>query len=140
SSGIGRALASLLASKGHTVGIVGRRTSLLENLAATCPDRFYAQTLDVTDTDACPQQLEELVVAMGGVDILVISAGGGDVNEDLDFEKEQQMIALNVSGFTCVADWAFTYFKSRGIGHLAAITSIAGIRGSRQAPAYSATK
>lgn len=140
SSGIGRALATLLVSAGHTVGITGRRTALLEELATTHPANFHVQAFDITDTDTCSAQLDALAMAMGGVDVLVISAGGGDVNETLDFEVEQRMIALNVSGFTCVADWAFTYFKARGQGHLAAITSIAGIRGSRQAPAYSATK
>lgn len=140
SSGIGRALANLFATKGHKVGIAGRRTELLEELAATRPDHFYVQTIDVTDTDACPRQLDLLAETMDGIDCIIVSAGGGDVNDSLDFEKEQQMISLNVSGFTCVADWAFRYFKKQGKGHLAAITSVAGMRGSRQAPAYSATK
>ena len=140
SSGIGRALAEILASEGNIVGITGRRTELLQELAATQPERFYVSTFDITDTDTCPAHLNALVAAMGGIDTLIISAGGGDVNEPLDFAVEQKMIALNVSGFTCVADWAFNYFKAKGEGHLAAISSIAGVRGSRQAPAYSATK
>src|SRR3546814_20725024 len=77
---------------------------------------------------------------MGGVDIIVISAGGGDTNAALDFGIEQGMIDLNVRAFTQVAAWAFNYFKQRGRGQLAAITSVAGMRGSRQAPGYSATK
>ncbi|WP_257667336.1 SDR family NAD(P)-dependent oxidoreductase [Parapedobacter tibetensis] len=140
SSGIGRALAEILVSEGNIVGITGRRTELLQDLEAAQPDRYYVRAFDVTDTDGCADHLDALVSTMGGVDILVISAGGGDVNEALDFAVEQKIIALNVSGFTCVADWAFNHFKAKGHGHLAAISSIAGIRGSRQAPAYSATK
>ena len=42
---------------------------------------------------------------------------------------------------TCeIADWAFNYFEKQTFGHLVAISSIAGLRGSRQAPAYNATK
>lgn len=139
-SGIGRALAELLVAEGHVVGITGRRASLLQEIAVSRPDRYHFCVADVTDTDTSIGHLEALVTAMGGVDMVVICAGGGDVNESLDFEVEQKMINLNVRAFTQLADWAFNYFKHRGYGHLAAISSIAGIRGSRQAPAYSATK
>ena len=94
----------------------------------------------MTDTATSITQLETLVAAMGGVDTIVISAGGGDTNAALDFAVEQRMIDLNVRAFTQLADWAFNYFKERGQGHLAAITSVAGMRGSRQAPGYSASK
>ncbi len=139
-SGIGRAMAQLLVSEGYTVGITGRREELLLELAATDPDQYRFRSFDVTDTANVTIHLEELVLAMGGLDTVVISAGGGDVNRSLDFEVEHRMIALNVEAFTCLADWAFNYFKRQGHGQLAAITSVAGIRGSRQAPAYSATK
>lgn len=140
SSGIGRALADTLASAGSIVGIAGRREALLHDLAATRPDRYRVHAFDVTEANTCIAHLETLAKAMGGVDAVVISAGGGDVNEALDFEVERKMINLNVFAFTQLADWAFNYFKRQGFGHLVAITSIAGIRGSRQAPAYSATK
>lgn len=139
-SGIGRALAETLVSEGYFVGITGRRKPLLRELAASRPDRYYISGFDVTAVDTSIEHLEALAAAMGGVDTVIISAGGGDVNESLDFGVEQKMIDLNVRAFTQVADWAFNYFKRRGHGHLAAISSIAGIRGSRQAPAYSATK
>ena len=140
SSGIGQALAALMVANGHVVGITGRREALLATTAASHPDQYHYRAFDVTDVDRVPAKLEELAAAMGGIDTVVISAGGGDVNRSLDFDMEHQMITLNVTAFTCVADWAFTYFKQRGYGQLAAITSVAGMRGSRQAPAYSATK
>lgn len=140
SSGIGRALAGILVSAGHAVGVTGRRAELLEEVAATCPERVYVRVFDATDTAVCGAELDALAAAMGGVDAVVISAGGGDVNEQLDFALEQQMIRLNVLAFTCIADWAFTRFLAQGYGQLAAITSIAGIRGSRQSPGYSAVK
>ena len=140
SSGIGWELAGIMAAAGHTVGITARRGALLTKLAADYPGRVFPHPFDITDTDACATELAALAAAMGGLDTLVISAGGGDVNESLDFLREQQMIRLNVSAFTCVADWAFTYFKKQGRGQLAAITSIAGLRGSRQSPGYSAVK
>jgi short-subunit dehydrogenase len=87
-----------------------------------------------------PAKLDVLVQELGGLDLFFISAGGGDLNETLDFEVEKKMIDLNVSAFTQLADWAYRYFRNQGFGHLVAISSIAGIRGLRHAPAYNATK
>jgi short-subunit dehydrogenase len=58
----------------------------------------------------------------------------------LDFKIEKRTIDTNVIGFTIIADWTFNYFQKQKYGHLVAISSIAGLRGSRQAPAYNATK
>jgi len=74
------------------------------------------------------------------VGTIVISAGGGAVNDPLDFEPERKTVDLNVRAFTRMAVWAFHKLANQGGGHLAAISSVAGTRGSRQAPAYSATK
>lgn len=139
-SGIGRALADVFAAGGHVVGITGRREALLHEILATRPASYHISAFDVTDTAASIMRLEALAAAMGGVDMIVISAGGGDTNAALDFAVEQRMIHLNVQAFTQVADWAFNYFRDRKGGHLAAITSVAGMRGSRQAPGYSASK
>ena len=58
----------------------------------------------------------------------------------MNFEIEKRTIETNVLGFTCVSDWAFNYFEKQKFGHLVAISSIAGIRGNRQATSYNATK
>jgi short-subunit dehydrogenase len=72
--------------------------------------------------------------------LLIISSGSGDLNPSLDSEIENETNAVNVTGFTAAADWAFNFFERQKSGHLAAITSIAGIRGGRHAPAYNASK
>lgn len=139
-SGIGRAIAIQLAEDGYQVGITGRRTHLLERLQAERPQSFLMKTVDVTDVPGTTAQLEQLVNELGGLDLLVLSSGTGDLNEALDFAVEQHTIDTNVTGFTNVATWVFNYFAKQGSGHLAAITSVGGLRGSRQAPAYNATK
>jgi short-subunit dehydrogenase len=139
-SGIGRELAMLLAENNYLVGVTGRRTELLESLKREKPDSFLCKSFDVTNTKATTENLEALIDELGGLDLLVISSGIGDVNQKLDFEIEKKAIDLNVVGFTSVCDWAFSYFEKQKRGHLTAITSIAGLRGSSLAPAYSATK
>ena len=140
SSGIGKGLAQLLADQSYKVGITGRRTGLLDELKSERPEVYFTKYLDVADTNSCIPVLTELVEALGGLDLLVISAGTGDINKDLDFSIEKRTIDTNVLGFTCIADWAFNYFQAQNSGHLVGISSIAGIRGNRHAPAYNASK
>ena len=77
---------------------------------------------------------------MSGLDLLIISAGIGDENKNLNFDVENSVIKTNIQGFTCIADWSLRYFKKQGYGHLVNISSIAGIRGNGIAPSYNATK
>jgi len=140
SSGIGHQLAILLAANGYKVGITGRRDQLLLNLQATNPDQFIVSVFDVTDIAAVPLKLKQLSDELGGLDLLVLSSGTGKINPTLDTAVEQEINTLNVAGFTAIANWAFNFFQKQSFGHFAAITSIAGIRGSRQAPAYFASK
>ena len=139
-SGIGKGLAKLLAGNGYKVGITGRRTELLEDLKSENPKLFFTKTFDITDVKIIPEKLQELADEIGGFDLLIISSGTGDLNENLDFEIDKRIIDTNVSGFTCVADWTFNYFETQKSGHLVAITSIAGLRGSKMAMAYNASK
>jgi len=140
SSGIGRQLAVILSQNNYKVGVTGRRLELLQELKATSPDSFFILDFDVTNIAKVPQYLQQLADEMGGVDLLVMSSGAGKVNSKLDHGIEKYTNDVNVAGFTVVADWALNYFEQQGAGHFAAITSVAAIRGSRQAPAYNASK
>ncbi len=139
-SGIGRELALILAGHNYKVGITGRREQLLLNLQASKPEDFVVSAFDVSQIDDVPQALQKLTDELGGLDLLVLSSGTGQINPALDTAIEQQTNAVNVTGFTAVANWAFNFFAQQGSGHFAAITSVAAIRGSRQAPAYGASK
>lgn len=138
-SGIGKGLANRMAHEGYRVGITGRRIELLEEIKAQNPTQFEVKQIDVTAPD-CVERLEELIQTLGGVDTIIISSGTGDINENLDFEIEKRTIDVNIVGFTAIADHAFRYFQKQGNGHLVAITSVASLRGSAEAPAYNATK
>ena len=139
-SGIGKQLALLLADKNYVVGITGRRKNFLEELKFERHDNFIISDFDITDSSIVTGKLEELVIALGNVDLFVLSSGTGEINANLDFNIEKKTLDVNVVGFTEVIDWAINYFLRQEQGHLVAITSIAGIRGSRHAPAYNASK
>jgi len=139
-SGIGKELARLLVKNGFYVGITGRRENLLDELKSENPDMFFTCAFDLTKTETISQNLDNLVRILGGTDLVIISSGTGDINRDLEFKTEKSTIDVNVTGFTAAAVWAFNYFIRQKQGHLVAITSIAGLRGNREAPSYNATK
>jgi short-subunit dehydrogenase len=140
SSGIGEELARLLAANQYLVGITGKRLWLLQALKAERPWSYVAAEMDITDPAATLTSLELLIDKLGGLDLLVICSATGEVNYLLDPAIEARAISANVSGFTFVADWAFSYFQSKGKGHLVGITSITGLRGALGSPAFQATK
>jgi short-subunit dehydrogenase len=139
-SGIGKGLAQKLANENYVVGITGRRSELLSELKSQNPNVFHPKTFDIIDTKKIVENLENLTKELGGLDLLIISSGTGDLNENLDYEIEKRTIETNITGFTCIANWAFNYFEDQKAGHLVAITSVGGLRGSRIAPAYNSSK
>ncbi|PJJ76073.1 short-subunit dehydrogenase [Thermoflavifilum aggregans] len=141
SSGMGHALARLCLSKGYSTAMLARRTAPMHALAAQYPDVPHAiAQLDVCQTATIPEVLQSTIAQVKGMDVLVHCAGYGWVNPQLDFAIEEGMIDTNIRGFTAVMDWVFHYFQQQGKGHLVVITSVAGLRGDRHAPAYFASK
>jgi short-subunit dehydrogenase len=139
SSGIGWSLAEILANQGYLVGITGRRQQNLEGLQKSNPSQYIISSYDCS-TENNSIKLTELTEELGGLDLLVLSSGTGDLNDPLDFDIENRTTQLNVVAFTEIVGWAYRYFENQGFGHVVAITSIGGLRGSRLAPAYNASK
>ena len=139
SSGIGRALAKLLAANGYEVGLAARRTEQLEQLQQDIAGPTHIKRIDVTRPEEARQLLEALISEMGGADLIVISSGVSLKNTS--WEEDLQTIEVNVTGFIAMADVAMNHFMRRGSGHLVGISSIAGLRGSRSTAAtYGASK
>lgn len=138
-SGIGKELAIQLVNKNYLVGVTGRREDLLAELKNKYPDNIFYKCFDVSK-DNNSDKLDELTAKLGSLDLLIISSGTGEFNPELIFEIEKNTLDVNINGFVEIACWGFNYFKKQGYGHLAGITSISGLRGSREGLSYSATK
>ena len=139
-SGIGRGLAEVYSQEDYLIGITGRRENLLEEVCARDKDKLFYQVCDITDTQATISSLKTLTQKMGGMDILIICAGTGELNPELSYQLEEPTLLTNVIGFTNIADWGFRYFEQQKSGHLVTISSVGGTRGSGIAPAYNASK
>ena len=115
-SGIGRELAKIFSAKGCEVGITGRRTALLEELASELPTKCHSATMDVKNTEEAVKILERVIHEMNGLDMLIISAGTGHINPALDWTLEKETIDTNVSGFTAITDLAMRHFIKQKSG------------------------
>ena len=138
SSGIGKELAIQLSRRGYEIGLTARRTLLLKKIQSELPGKSYIATMDVSEPQKSRLILKKLIDRMGKVDLIVINAGLGIKNPN--WRNELEIVQTNVNGFTALANFAYHYFSRNGGGCLAGVSSIAGIRGSRQATAYSASK
>ncbi|MDZ7691374.1 MAG: SDR family NAD(P)-dependent oxidoreductase [Balneolaceae bacterium] len=139
-SGIGRALSVELHNRGYVIGATGRRRHKLLELEDELHHRIHIQQMDVTKLDKSRQQLETLIDEMEGMDIVVLNAGVSNMQGSSDWNREQQVIEVNVVGFTFLANYCFSYFKKKGSGQIVGVSSIAGLFGYGRSAVYNASK
>ncbi len=139
-SGIGKALFEKYTTDGNRIGIVGRRTILLDELSKQYPGCTLTATADITKQDEVERAIHDFTKEFGHVDLAIVCSGTGEINPTLDYALERPTLNTNVIGWTFVIDTLFHLFEQQAHGHLVAITSAGGLRGEAMAPAYSATK
>lgn len=150
-SGIGEALARLLARKGHNVGITGRRTERLQEIQRDLTQErvatpelgigdVYIQTMDVTQPEKAWDELLALEAAMGHIDICVLNAGISNYQGSHSADVESKVIQTNAVGFASLFQHMFERFEQQGWGHLVGISSVAGLIGYHDSAAYCASK
>ena len=139
-SGIGRALFEKYSADGNRIGIVGRRTHLLDELRQEYPGTTITATADITKQEEIARAIDALRAKLKDIDLAIVCSGTGDINASLDYAVERPTIDTNVIGWTFVVDTLYNIFEQQGHGHLVAITSAGGLRGEPMAPAYSASK
>lgn len=138
-SGLGYEVARLLLADGWKLGVAGRREENLRKLQSEFPEQVCIKAIDVKDSNS-DKALLALIDELGGMDMYFHSSGIGYQNAKLDADIELNTLETNGTGFTRLVGTAFRYFKEKGKGHIAVISSIAGTKGLGIAPAYSATK
>lgn len=139
SSGIGEALARRLNREGYRLGLVARRLDRLEVLREALAPATVVRRIDVRQADAAAV-LSEFLDELGGADVVIISAGAGHNNRDLNAELDVETVTVNVMAFMRTAQVATQHFLQRGRGHLVGISSIAALRGNAAGAAYAASK
>jgi 2-keto-3-deoxy-L-fuconate dehydrogenase len=133
-SGIGLAVLRLLSAEGaHVVS--------LDRDPATTED-WYSVVADVADEAAVTAAVQDAVQALGGLDLLVSSAGIGaqgrvDDHDDADW---QRVFAVNVFGLAHVTKAALPSLRRSQQGSIVNVSSIAATAGLPNRALYSASK
>jgi short-subunit dehydrogenase len=141
SSGIGFALTQALLERSFTVGACSRRLESLQILQKKfSEERCLVHQMDVTQPEEASDALQALIGQLGDVQLIILNAGVGHLNPDLDWKLEEEVIKTNVLGFTALACTGTKYFEQRGEGQLVGISSISALRGNREATSYAASK
>lgn len=139
-SGIGRALVEVLASRGVRVGVAARNTTELKKLKEKYPESIEYETIDI-NTERAPGMLKRLIGRLGGMDIYIHVSGIGYDNPEKLPEREAEIISTNAVGFARMVSAVYRWYSEHGgIGQIVGITSVAGTKGIGEYAAYSASK
>jgi short-subunit dehydrogenase len=146
SSGVGAALACRLAREGYALGLVARR---MDRLQALCDEittshytRAFAYQHDVVNTAEVPALLDRVTQDLGDLDLFIYCAGVLFPNDPTAYraDQDQSMLQVNLVGAAVWINPVAQRFQQKHAGHIVGIGSIAGDRGRRGLPAYTASK
>jgi 3-oxoacyl-[acyl-carrier protein] reductase len=145
SSGIGRAIATELATRGMTVVVTSRSAERAQATAAAIEHQggtALGVATELTDADAPTVLVARTLDAFGRLDVLVNNAGAGQVadSETLALADWQRIIDLDLSApFRC-AQAAARPMLAAGRGVIVNVTSLTGHVGLPRRAAYGAAK
>ena len=144
-SGIGSELCRLSAARGARIGLIDRDKVRLEAFADELRQagvRCEASVSDVREREQVRDAVRRIVGALGAPDILIPCAGicRASTVDDLKIAELEEIVRINFLGMVYLIEAALPSMLERGNGHIAGISSMAGLRGIPFEPAYSASK
>jgi len=142
SSGIGRALAKELYSRGALLSLGARRIDRLEALKTELNDPgFLCVETDVAQEADCKNLIDLTIKKYGRIDILINNAGISmrALFKDMDLEVMRRLMDVNFFGTVYCTKFALPYLLESK-GSLVGVISIAGHVGLPGRTAYSASK
>ncbi|MGC5778770.1 SDR family oxidoreductase [Methylobacterium sp. NFXW15] len=141
-AGIGLAVAKRLTDEGARVSLWDMNAGAL----ASAQDAIGAadvQALDITDAEAVGRAMAGSLATLGGLDVMVCSAGITGPNgpvKDYSAEAWRRVIDVNLTGLFYCNQAAVPAMEQGGYGRIVNVASIAGKEGNPNASAYSASK
>ncbi len=142
-SGIGAATAARLHQSGAHVVLTDIADDAGVSLAARLGERATYRRLDVTSSEDWAATIDAVSTAHGRLDVLVHNAGGGfsgDI-ESLTLPQWRAVFALNVESVVLGTQLALPLMRRSGEGGaIVIVSSVAGLIGVPELPAYGAAK
>jgi len=141
-AGIGEAIALRIAEEGGRVVLWDLDETAL-NRVCDRHENIQGTALDLTDYRSVADAAQAAKNDLGGIDVLVCSAGiTGPNMKTWDYSPEdwQQVFNVNVNGVFNANKACVPFMMENNFGRIVNIASIAGKEGNPNAPAYSASK
>jgi NAD(P)-dependent dehydrogenase (short-subunit alcohol dehydrogenase family) len=145
-TGIGKAISMAFASEGATVVVAARDVSRLEEAATEINSqggRATAVTADVTDEKQVQRMVTRTLDEHNQIDILVNNSGIAGPTAyvvDIDLERWNEVLAINLTGAMLCAREALRSMIPRRNGNIINISSTAGIAGYPMRSPYCVSK
>jgi 3-oxoacyl-[acyl-carrier protein] reductase len=140
--GIGRAIAERLVREGATVAVADCHARAAERTAAELGASASAVVVDVTDSAAIKEAVDEFAEACGRLDVLVNNAGIADDGpaDQLAERQWERVLRVNLDGAFYATRAALRHMIRRAAGRIVNVASIAGEAGQIEQANYAASK
>ena len=144
--GIGRACAERLAEEGGAVALFDLHDAEGEAVAAAIRERGGRARywhVDVSDEAAVKKAIDEAAAEFGGVHVLVNNAGisgSTKLTHEITEAEWDKVQAVNVKGVLFGSKHAIPHLRAAGGGSIINLSSIYGLVGAPDVPAYHASK
>lgn len=146
SSGIGEALALEAARRGAIVVVTARNEEKLEQVAKQClllsGRPAFAYRMDATSPDDIDEVLDKIQHQVGGIDVLVNSAGLGEFTPaaSQSYKTMRQMTDVNLLALMYISRCVARQMMDQGYGAIINLGSADGKIPTPNSAAYSASK
>jgi decaprenylphospho-beta-D-erythro-pentofuranosid-2-ulose 2-reductase len=145
--GMGRALARLMAEKGHDLVLLGRDGNDLDKSARDLEvragrGRVATAHCDLLQPDTFAPALDAAEAALGGLDTVVVTAGAFATQDRLeaDLDLAGRVLQVDFTHTVLFCEHARKRLLARGGGTLCVFSSVAGERGRKPVVLYGAAK
>ncbi len=142
SSGVGKETARLFAAEGAAVTLAARSLDKLTALAAELGSTAHVVAADVGDVASCRAIVPAAIEAMGGLDVVVYTAGiiRPCLLKDITVEDFKEHIDINLTGNFIVAQAAALYLNDHDGGSIVNVSSELSHVGMKYYVPYCAAK
>jgi NAD(P)-dependent dehydrogenase (short-subunit alcohol dehydrogenase family) len=137
-SGLGDAIAHLFASEGARVVVSDLKSDVAQRVAdsvVAAGGDSIGMAGDVSSREDCERLVSDTIAKMGGIDVLVNSAGVTPryAPKEWDFEKTWDwVVSVNLKGTMMMSRFAVDHMKKQGSGAIVNLASIIGLVGYAQ--------
>ncbi len=142
-SAIAAEVAAVCAARGDRLWLVGRDPHKLGALVARLGDAVVgSEVADFDELDQAAARVARAIAGLGGLDRALIAHGylGDQLRSEQDVAYARRVIDDNFTSAVALLLPLAAHFEAVGHGHLAAITSVAGVRGRPRNYTYGAAK